>query len=76
LENINALIDLNIEIIQQQIKNNLKIEKHYGQLPQIICISGHINQVILNIFSNAMQSIEGKGSIFSIFLPIKQIEFA
>ncbi len=62
-QNINALIDLNIEIIQHQIKNKITIEKHYGQLPLISCISGQINQVILNILSNAIQSIEGKGII-------------
>ncbi len=37
--------------------------KDYGELPQIICYPGRLNQVFLNILVNAAQAIEGEGEI-------------
>ena len=39
------------------------MHKMYGQLPSVKCLPGKINQVLMNILSNAVQAIDGKGTI-------------
>jgi two-component system NtrC family sensor kinase len=46
------------------IKNNfpsyLKVEKDYGALPLVECLPGKINQVFMNLITNAVQAIKSK----------------
>lgn len=39
------------------VKDNLVIKKEYAGVPKIRCIPSHINQVFLNIITNAIQAI-------------------
>jgi len=39
------------------------LHKEYGEIPRVVCNSGQINQVFLNILVNAAQAIEGHGEI-------------
>ena len=50
-------------LIHHNIKNRIEVVRNYGQIPRISCYSGRLNQVFLNILSNAQQAIEGKGVI-------------
>ena len=45
-------------------KKNITIHEDYGPLAVLRCYSGMLNQVIMNIVVNAIQSIENKGEIF------------
>jgi two-component system, NtrC family, sensor kinase len=36
----------------------IQILKHYGDLPRVSCYPGHLNQVFLNLLSNAIDAIE------------------
>lgn len=45
-------------------KKNITIHEEYGPLQVLRCYSGMLNQVIMNIVVNAIQSIENKGDIF------------
>ena len=45
-------------------KKNITIHEEYGPLQVLRCYSGILNQVIMNIVVNAIQSIENKGDIF------------
>ena len=45
-------------------KKNITIHEDYGPLEVLRCYSGMLNQVIMNIVVNAIQSIENKGEIF------------
>ncbi|MBD2579270.1 GAF domain-containing protein [Oscillatoria sp. FACHB-1406] len=56
-------IDSTLLILQHRLKakeNKLPIEivKKYGDLPQIECYAGQLNQVFMNILSNAIDAIE------------------
>jgi len=43
---------------QQEIK--IQVIKEYGNLPKIECLAGQINQVFLNILTNAIDALEEK----------------
>lgn len=44
-------------------KSKVAIYEEYGDIPHVMCYSGLINQVFMNIIVNAIQSIEDKGEI-------------
>lgn len=44
-------------------KSRIQIIKNYGEIPLIHCYIGLINQVIMNLLVNAIDAIEGTGSI-------------
>ncbi|MCK4259618.1 MAG: PAS domain S-box protein [Halanaerobiales bacterium] len=57
-------IDSALDLIETKIKQRIKIHKNYKKIPMINCVSSQINQVIMNIILNAIQSVEGEGDIF------------
>jgi signal transduction histidine kinase len=44
-------------------KNRIEIIKKYQNIPEIECYAGRLNQVLMNILSNAIQAIEETGTI-------------
>ncbi len=64
LININEGIESTLLILKNQIKNRIEIVKTLGEIPDIYCYPGKINQVFMNILTNAIQAINGKGEIF------------
>jgi light-regulated signal transduction histidine kinase (bacteriophytochrome) len=53
-------IDSTLLILQHRLESNLKIQikKVYGNLPLVECYAGQINQVLMNLLSNAIDAIE------------------
>ena len=64
LFSVNDGIDSALKICQNQIKGRVEVVKQYGELPQIECSPSQLNQVFLNLFTNAAQAIEGTGRIY------------
>jgi signal transduction histidine kinase len=64
-------IDLNdcirsaLLIARNSIKDKAKVISQLGELPLIPCAPSQINQVLLNLFTNAAQAIEGIRSDFA-----------
>ncbi len=61
--NIHEGIDNTILILQNQIKatpihSEIEIVKKYGDLPPIECYPGQLNQVFMNLISNAIDALE------------------
>ena len=50
-------------LVYHDIKNRIEVVRNYGEVPQICCYPSRLNQVFLNILTNAQQAIEGKGTI-------------
>ena len=63
LSDIRESIEATLIILGNQIKNRIILEKNYGELPNILCYPGKINQVFMNLLTNAAQAIEGEGRI-------------
>ncbi|UKP00078.1 hybrid sensor histidine kinase/response regulator [Nostoc sp. UHCC 0870] len=63
LFNIHEGIDSTLIILSNRIKSTstnsgINIVKNYGELPLVECYAGQLNQVFMNLFSNAIDAIE------------------
>lgn len=56
-------LDSTLVILMNQIKDRITIIKDYGKLEPIECYPGQLNQVFMNILSNAVQAIKSEGTI-------------
>ena len=56
---INKEIDLTLDLIRHETKNNIEIVKKYGKLPPVKCYPNMLNQVFMNILVNATHAIKG-----------------
>ncbi|MDW7694131.1 two-component regulator propeller domain-containing protein [Flammeovirgaceae bacterium SG7u.111] len=57
-------IDNTLLLLNQLIKNRIEVHKDYQSKIEIECASGQINQVIMNLLTNALQAIGEEGEIF------------
>jgi len=57
-------IDSALNILESKYKDRISIHKQFGNIPQIMCYAGQVNQVFMNILDNAAQAIEGNGNIY------------
>jgi len=60
---VNAGIDKTLVIVRNLIKHKAEVHKFYGEIPEIECSPSKINQVFLNLLTNAAQAIEDRGEI-------------
>ncbi|AFY52619.1 bacteriophytochrome (light-regulated signal transduction histidine kinase) [Rivularia sp. PCC 7116] len=56
-------IESTLLILQYRLKAKLdspgiKVIKEYGELPEVECYAGQLNQVLMNVFSNAIDTLE------------------
>jgi signal transduction histidine kinase len=54
---INEGLDSTLVIVNNQLTNKIQLVKEYGNLPLIECYPGKLNQVFLNIITNAIHAI-------------------
>lgn len=57
LADINEGLDSTIVLVNNLLSNKITLKKEYGTLPMIECFPGKLNQVFLNIISNAIHAI-------------------
>ncbi|HEX4895192.1 MAG TPA: ATP-binding protein [Solimonas sp.] len=55
---IHDCIDQTLSIAHNAIKNRVQVIKRYGEVPRVACSPSQINQVLLNLVTNAAQAIE------------------
>ena len=60
---LNEGVETSLKICQSQLKGRVEVQCHYGELPPVSCAPSQINQVFLNLITNAAQAIEGEGLI-------------
>ncbi len=61
--NVNDGLDKTLLIARNALKRKITVHKHYGEVPEITCTPSQINQVFLNLITNAAQAIEDTGDI-------------
>ncbi len=61
--NVNEGLDKTLLIAKNRIKNKATVHKHYGDVPPISCSPSQINQIFLNLLTNAADAIEDRGDI-------------
>ncbi len=72
--NLHEGIDSTLLILNSRLKGSnvlppIAIEKEYGDLPNIRCYPGQLNQVFMNILSNAIDALESKAEERSDWQP-------
>ncbi len=65
--NIHAGIDSTITILKHRLKatssrSEIEIIKNYGDLPEVCCYAGELNQVFMNLIANAIDAVESKNT--------------
>lgn len=61
--NLHEGIDSTLMILQHRLKAKhnrlcIRVFKHYGEMPDVECYAGQLNQVFMNILSNAIDALE------------------
>lgn len=57
-------LDATLNLIKGEIKGRVDVVRNFGNIPKVTCFSSQINQVFMNILSNAVQAIDGNGTIW------------
>lgn len=57
---IHSGIDSTLILLNSTIRDKITIIKNYGNIPQIECLAGKLNQVFMNILSNAIHAVMEK----------------
>ena len=63
LFNVNEGLDKSLLIAKNKIKHKATVHKHYGDVPLIHCSPSQINQIFLNLLTNASDAIAESGEI-------------
>jgi signal transduction histidine kinase len=61
---LHAALEMSLNLLYNQYKNRVEIHKEYGDLPKIQGYAGKLNQVMMNLLSNAFAAIRGKGDVW------------
>ncbi len=61
--NIAESIDVALTLYYNQLKHGIEVTRYYADVPQILCYSDGLTQVWANLIHNAIQSMQGKGTL-------------
>ncbi len=62
--NLNESLESTLILLHSSYKNRIEVEKDFGMIPEVDCFPGQVNQVLMNVLSNAIQAIPAEGKIF------------
>lgn len=68
---VHQSLDTTLNLLQGEIKNRITIHRQYEPIPHIYCYASQINQVFMNILSNAVQAVDEGGHIWISTIPLK-----
>ncbi len=57
-------IESSLILLHNKTKNRIAIHKDYDDFKDLECYPSKLNQVVMNILTNSIQAIEGKGDIY------------
>lgn len=60
---LNDCLDATLGFVAHEIKYKATVEKQYGDIPEVQCLPSQLNQVFVNLLINAVQAIDGQGTI-------------
>lgn len=71
---VHQSLDTTLNLLQGEIKNRIELHRQYEPTPLVHCYASQINQVFMNILSNAVQAIEGNGHIWISTMALKDFK--
>lgn len=57
-------IETTLSLLQGETKNRVRLHTEFEKVPEVLCYASQVNQVFMNILSNASQAIDGEGDIW------------
>lgn len=70
-------IDNTLLLLSNRLKNQVSVVKHYGKLPEVECFPSQINQVFMNLLSNAIDAlVESQQSERIVAISTSTVEIA
>ena len=60
---LNEGVESTLMIAQHLLRDRVKVVKHLQPLPKVKCMPSQMNQVFLNLITNAAQAIDGNGTL-------------
>jgi signal transduction histidine kinase len=61
---VHASLEMSLNLLRNQYRNRIELHKEYGDIPKIQGFSGKLNQVFMNLLSNAFQAVPEKGDVW------------
>jgi two-component system NtrC family sensor kinase len=61
--NLHEEIDRTVGLMEPRLKNKIDVERDYGDIPEVRCYPGQLNQVFLNLLMNSCDVLENGGKI-------------
>ncbi len=61
---LNQGIESTLKIVWNEVKYKAEVVKEFGDLPELLCYPGQLNQVFMNVLVNAGQAIKERGKIW------------
>jgi two-component system NtrC family sensor kinase len=65
---LHAGLESTLHLLEHRLGDRLTVHRDYGDLPPVACYAGQMNQVFMNLLSNAIDAIEQKGEPGEIFV--------
>jgi PAS domain S-box-containing protein len=56
-------IESTLNLIEYELKNKATLIKEYGKIPKMLCYPNELNQLFLNLLRNAVEALDGNGTI-------------
>ncbi len=60
---VNDGLDKTLLIAKNKLKDKVTVHKEYGDVPAVVCSPSQINQIFLNLITNAADAIESSGEV-------------
>ncbi len=61
--NLNDCLDTTLTLLENQYSDRIEVHREYGKLPLVECYPAKLNQVFLNILTNAIQAVSSGGVV-------------
>lgn len=61
LADLNDAIRHAVSVIERQLPATVSLQTDLGELPKLVCLPGHLNQMFFNLLKNGVQALQDSG---------------
>ena len=65
-------IENTLRLLSGELKNRVRVHTDFEKVPDVLCYASQLNQVFMNILTNAAQAIESEGDIWISLRELKK----
>jgi two-component system NtrC family sensor kinase len=63
---LHRCLDSTLALLSHRLKNRVVVHRDFGDLPDVECVPGQINQVFMNLLANAADAVGTAGNIWIV----------